>query len=1529
MATARSLSNPDKENFFRMSVLIVDYALKVLQDVLQKELENRYPNLFDPNTGLLCRVLGDATVRTTLFGLPSRVFNYHQRNQLYPARNPSTSITIGDLDITLTVLLLRNITSLNPRPGLNAWDNPSDADTSTEATIGKVKRYRNIVYGHANKAAISAQDFRAHFSDLKSILRSLSSKFTSEDYDSILSEPFNAASLEENQTILKEWYNYDKDMKDYLMSMQATLEESHEQIIHGLKESETKLQDHVEQVHKRSEDTILRKMDSDNQNTHNQLEEISQGITHVNVDQSEMADQLQQSQKFMEEVTNAQKEDSQNIQAQLEKGREELASLRSTQGLHLQMTKEMQENVQTICDRDRDTPEFQKIPGSVDLDIHMRISPSGMETVKSSAIFSSSQKTPSPEDTQPDREPLPSVTGGGSEEDQITGIAAHLEGEAIKNITQTESSDEAPTASSPSESAVHIPLPEDTTPLCEARDLHFMKMSETIMSRTTNFEDIEKAIGYIKEYHAMLYDTKRQCFILRLVCPSVHSLDQLWQSYHCGELQAAVEESFVNIKNLEDLGLSHSDINFWVEMEEDDYIECRKYIKENTELKAMIYEDLKMTVRKGPHGSAEQTIYGIRRALMAAFSLRKEDILIKWWDYGRPGDSAVICYGIQPHHVDHIDDNVQDLPKDVLRDLGGLTITIGTNTLKLTVTKTIPRRSRSRSRSRTLDVSNVRSSSSKRRLATGGKKPRDTTTLSSETESTATSPVNDDLLTQSIIADQNASNTDMPSATTPCTSSDSSLQETNVQQQIPSISSLGDNVYTAQAAFSGSEPVVEVPGEVTERDEGISRLTSVPLEHHVQDSVPTAQEFCLRKYQRELAGEAIKGTNTIICAPTGSGKTLTVAYICRIRRSQLLKNGQKFKAVFIVCIRNLIQQQKDAFQTIFPPQDNIVGAVSQTSDNLKSCLLYNDIVMLTAQILVNAIKEGDVKITDFNLMIMDECHHTDLDHPYNMIMRLYMTEKKNRDQIGESTECLPQIIGLSASLGTGKGSDPLQHYYRVCANLDCFTISHVRNPVNEKELLCINPKPKKDQIKLVPPRSSADPFALMVKQMMEESESEVNFPMGTFKNFDKGSQGYENWVIENRNEAEHQALHTPEMRNTVITCRFLRDLNSALMLYDDLRGKDALEFLTKKIVNDDHSIHSELPEVEKKLRKRFLSQYGRLQSHCEKESSTSNKMLEELYRLLTEQFEKNPESRGIVLIRTREGCSALERCIHENIDQRLVRVGRMTGQSGDTSMTDVQQLKVIKAFKKGLAEPDGINLLVATDVAQEGLDIPKCNLMIRYNFVSNEIGTVQSKGRARAKESECYLIVPDGSINAAREFQNMSKEHAMMEALKDFDKLDPEEVRRNIKVKQDELWGRHLQSQAQSSARRSELDDGTDVKVLCKECKTILCRGNFIIKKGSHYICVDPEFPKKIKVETVQRRDFRTDAQIGVSICRQTDTCGQSLGPVLEYKQGSRRKGYTLSKDKIMLLYPGKPGLVQVKKWPSVCFKIQEENVGD
>jgi ERCC4-related helicase len=73
---------------------------------------------------------------------------------------------------------------------------------------------------------------------------------------------------------------------------------------------------------------------------------------------------------------------------------------------------------------------------------------------------------------------------------------------------------------------------------------------------------------------------------------------------------------------------------------------------------------------------------------------------------------------------------------------------------------------------------------------------------------------------------------------------------------------------------------------------------------------------------------------------------------------------------------------------------------------LGELLKNNDIVVLTAQILVNALKDNTVSISQTSLLLFDECHHTNGDEPYNRIMQAYLSlklEKNNKEE-------LPQVI---------------------------------------------------------------------------------------------------------------------------------------------------------------------------------------------------------------------------------------------------------------------------------------------------------------------------------------------------------------------------------------------------------------------------------------------------------------------------------------------------------------------------------------
>ena len=56
-------------------------------------------------------------------------------------------------------------------------------------------------------------------------------------------------------------------------------------------------------------------------------------------------------------------------------------------------------------------------------------------------------------------------------------------------------------------------------------------------------------------------------------------------------------------------------------------------------------------------------------------------------------------------------------------------------------------------------------------------------------------------------------------------------------------------------------------------------------------------------------------------------------------------------------------------------------------------------------------------------------------------------------------------------------------------------------------------------------------------------------------------------------------------------------------------------------------------------------------------------------------------------------------------------------------MTKYDQDEILKLFKTGRHK-----IIIATSVVEEGIDIQTCNLVIKYDHVTNEIAMVQGRG---------------------------------------------------------------------------------------------------------------------------------------------------------------------------------------------------------
>ncbi|CAH1788621.1 unnamed protein product [Owenia fusiformis] len=663
----------------------------------------------------------------------------------------------------------------------------------------------------------------------------------------------------------------------------------------------------------------------------------------------------------------------------------------------------------------------------------------------------------------------------------------------------------------------------------------------------------------------------------------------------------------------------------------------------------------------------------------------------------------------------------------------------------------------------------------------------------------------------------------------------------------------------------------------------------------------------LRPYQENLAAPSLKKENTIICCPTGSGKTLTAAYICHRLRKEAMKinNGEKhFKTVFIVCIRNLKEQQMNNFK-LLEFDEGVLATIDEESDVFE-VIRSRDVVFMTAQVLVNTLKSGRLKITDLDFIIIDECHHTTKGHPYNVIMQEFYLQEKERQPI-EGRGSLPQILGLTATLGVGENERPIDHCINMCANLDCKSVTHVREKKYLDNLKKYRPPLQTDKIEAVPPRNSKDPFLKIVQGLMDKICQKYKFSC----NHEGGSEGYEGWAIGLKKGAE-----TEKNWEHASAASYLVMYTRVIQTTIQLRRIDGLRVIDDEA--DELCPHRKSPEVwDDELRESLEERREDLKALCDEEFIGANPMIQKLRELLAKLM-RDKKSRGLILARTKSYTIALVDFIR-SLKMPDVHVDRIVGKANEDSQTDRRQMNILDQFRDGK-----INVLIGTDVVQEGLDIPKCNFVIRYNFVSNEIGSVQGKGRARHVDSRCYLIVPKGSTNEKRENANLLKVEQMEAALKELDNKDPGVLRRDILRAQDKMMEVYRNKKRRNEDPLYNIDPHS-ITLYHKGCDEELCKGSDLLRKStSDYICVSEYFiNNKIKVEARGKgRQFRTDTHIGVSVC---NACQTELGIVKEYTYGNRLRGYLLTANRVMFSIDGEEGLRHIKKWSKVPWKISEE----
>ena len=155
-ATPATPSTKETTNYVRLCRVLVDVGTCALRD--------SFDAICTPPT--LHTFL--AANQPTLQSLRSRrIINATQWGKLFPAI--PASVSSRDFDITLLMILLRNVCGL--APPLTGWDSlPAAADFSHEADIARIKYLRNTVYAHAEHASVDDATFDKHWKDIRDTL---------------------------------------------------------------------------------------------------------------------------------------------------------------------------------------------------------------------------------------------------------------------------------------------------------------------------------------------------------------------------------------------------------------------------------------------------------------------------------------------------------------------------------------------------------------------------------------------------------------------------------------------------------------------------------------------------------------------------------------------------------------------------------------------------------------------------------------------------------------------------------------------------------------------------------------------------------------------------------------------------------------------------------------------------------------------------------------------------------------------------------------------------------------------------------------------------------------------------------------------------------------------------------------------------------------------------------------------------------------------------------------------------------------
>ncbi|KAI1461685.1 P-loop containing nucleoside triphosphate hydrolase protein [Annulohypoxylon moriforme] len=496
-----------------------------------------------------------------------------------------------------------------------------------------------------------------------------------------------------------------------------------------------------------------------------------------------------------------------------------------------------------------------------------------------------------------------------------------------------------------------------------------------------------------------------------------------------------------------------------------------------------------------------------------------------------------------------------------------------------------------------------------------------------------------------------------------------------------------------------------------------------------------------RDYQFSIVKNGLFN-NTLVALPTGLGKTFIAATIM-LNYYRWMKSA---KIIFVAPTKPLVSQQVDAcFNIAGIPRSQTTLLTGEISPGLRAEEWESKrVFFMTPQTLENDLSSGFADPKSIGLLVVDEAHRATGNYSYVKVVS-FLRRFTSSFRIlaltatpGSKVESVQEVIdslGIShVEIRTEESIDIRQYVHSRDEDIVLLDPSDEMNHI--KELFSKALKPLVDKLSQQNIYYGRDPMALTVygllkarKDWMGRAGQHVNqgvkfMMMAIFSvltslahgikllNF-HGIKPFYDSLVQFREETEGKGEKGSKFKKQIIECPSFQEM------------MDKIDSWSKK---DDFISHPKLTYLSDTVLNHFMDAgEGR-------EGASTN-------------------TRIIVFSEYRDSAEEIVRVL--NTHKPLIRAAVFVGQADSKrsgGMKQAEQIERIQKFKNG-----EFNVLVATSIGEEGLDIGQVDLIICYDASASPIRMLQRMGRTgrkragrvvlllmRGKEEENYAKSKDG-----------------------------------------------------------------------------------------------------------------------------------------------------------------------------------------